>query len=141
LNVPSGGSESTSSVLYVLARGSSTTPRHAATWFDYVTTDPDRLTLSWGLAAAHHGASLANYVDAATVGLEGGRAIGVHAIDRLSGRTLEIAGRVVINATGGAVDRLLGASGLTSGVPMLKAMNLVTSRNAPDLALGGRGPT
>jgi glycerol-3-phosphate dehydrogenase len=48
---------------------------------------------------------------------------------------------VVVNATGGAVDRLLGASGITSGVPMLKAMNLITSRQAADVALGGRGPT
>jgi glycerol-3-phosphate dehydrogenase len=54
---------------------------------------------------------------------------------------LNIAARVVINATGGAVDSLLGVSGLASGVAMLKAMNLVTSRNAPDIAIGGRGPS
>ena len=39
----------------------------AATWFDYVTTDADRLTLSWGIAASRHGAVLANYVEAAQV--------------------------------------------------------------------------
>jgi glycerol-3-phosphate dehydrogenase len=54
---------------------------------------------------------------------------------------LDIAARLVINATGGAVDRLLGASGLASGVPMLKAMNFVTSRPAPGAAIGGRGPS
>ena len=113
----------------------------AAAWYDYVTTDPDRLTLAWGIAAARHGASLANYVEADSLVLEGGRAIGVHATDRASGRKLEIAARLVINATGGAVDRLLGASGLVFGVPMLKAMNLVTARVAPAAALGARGPS
>ena len=116
-------------------------PKHAATWYDYVTTDADRLTLSWGIAASNHGATLANYVDATELTLEGGRAIGARATDRLSGREVEIAARLVINATGGAVDRLLGASGLTSGVAMLKAMNLVTNRVEPRVALGGRGPS
>ena len=44
----------------------------------------------------------------------------------------------VVNATGGAVDRLLPPLGLSAGVPMLKAMNLVTRRDAGDEALGGR---
>jgi glycerol-3-phosphate dehydrogenase len=113
----------------------------AATWYDYATTDADRLTLAWGIAATNHGASLANYVEATSLILEGGRAIGVHATDRLSGRKLEIAARLVINATGGAVDRLLGASGLVFSVPMLKAMNLITNRVAPAAALGARGPS
>jgi glycerol-3-phosphate dehydrogenase len=113
----------------------------AATWYDYVTTDADRLTLSWGIAAANHGAALANYLEATELIVEGGRAIGVRAADRLSSRKIEISARLTINAAGGAVDRLLGASGLKAGVPMLKAMNLVTTRKAPDLAVGGRGPS
>ena len=118
------------------------TPRsRAATWYDYVTTDADRLTLSWGIAAANHGAVLANYLEATELIVEGGRAIGVRTADRLSGRKMEISARLTINAAGGAVDRLLGASGLKAGVPMLKAMNLVTTRKAPDLAVGGRGPS
>ena len=117
------------------------TAAHAASWFDYVTTDADRLTLSWGLAAASHGATLANYVEATALAVEGGRVIGVHAKDKRSGIAFDIAARLVLNATGGAVDRLLGASGLASGVPMLKAINLVTRRPAPEFALGGRGPS
>jgi glycerol-3-phosphate dehydrogenase len=114
---------------------------HAAVWYDYVTTDADRLTLSWGLAAANHGAALANYLDATELIVEGGRAIGVLVLDGPSSRRFEIAARLVVNATGGAVDRLLGASGLSSGIPMLKAMNLVTSRPAAEVAVGGRGPS
>src|SRR5262249_22727731 len=64
---------------------------HAAAWYDYVTTDADRLTLSWGIAAANHGAALANYLEAAELVVEGGRAIGVRTIDRLSARRLNVA--------------------------------------------------
>src|SRR5207244_12179757 len=105
------------------------------------TTRGEWLSVSGGVAAARHGAVLANYVEAAELAIEGGRAIGVGATDRHSSRSLQIAARVVVNATGGAVDRLLAPSGITSGVPMLKAMNLVTSREAPHCALGGRGPS
>jgi glycerol-3-phosphate dehydrogenase len=121
--------------------GSRTRSASAAAWYDYITTDADRLTLSWGIAAANYGAVLANYLEATGLIVEGGRAIGVRAIDRLANRGLDIAARLVINATGGAVDRLLGASGLASGVPMLKAMNLVTNRTPPEAAIGGRGPS
>jgi glycerol-3-phosphate dehydrogenase len=44
-----------------------------------------------------------------------------------------------MRSTGGAADRLLQSAGLSSGVPMLKAMNLVTRRDAGEEALGGRG--
>jgi glycerol-3-phosphate dehydrogenase len=45
---------------------------------------------------------------------------------------------VTINATGAAVDRLLNPLNASTQVPMLKAMNLVTRREAGDAALGGR---
>jgi glycerol-3-phosphate dehydrogenase len=113
----------------------------AAVWYDYVTTEADRLTLSWGLAAAAHGAVLANYVEANQLTVEGGRALGVRAIDRRGDRALEISARVTVNATGGAIDRLLSASGIAAGSPVLRAINLVTTRRAPEFALGGRGPS
>ena len=113
----------------------------AALWYDYVTTDADRLTFSWAIAASMHGAVLANYVDATALTVEGGRAIGVHAIDRQQGRELDIRARLTVNATGGAVERLLAPAGIKSRLPMLKAMNLVTARDAPAAAIGGRGPS
>jgi len=84
---------------------------------------------------------MANYVEANAPILEGGCAIGIRATDQRTDRRIDIAAHLVVNATGGAVDRLLGASGLSSGVPMLKAMNLVTNRPAADVAVGGRGPS
>ena len=110
----------------------------AAVWHDYVTTEPDRLTFSWALAAHENGAVLANHIEVTELVKEGSRVVGVRTRDSLNGGALDVSAKLVINATGGAVDRLLKTAGLSSGVPMLKAMNLVTRRDAGDEALGGR---
>lgn len=113
----------------------------AAFWHDYETTEADRLTFAWALAAAEHGATLANYVEAESPIADGKRVVGVRARDRQTGRELEIGARVTINATGAAVDRLLAPLGLSARMPLLKAMNLVTRREAGEEALGGISPT
>ena len=110
----------------------------AAVFYDYVTLEPDRLTFSYAQAAVEHGAVLANHVEAVAPLVDGRRVIGVTARDTIGARTLDIPARLTVNATGGAVDRLLKPLGTTAGVPMLKAMNLVTKRDAGDEALGGR---
>jgi glycerol-3-phosphate dehydrogenase len=110
----------------------------AAVWYDYVTLEPDRLTLSWALAAHANGAVVANHLEATALVKEGSRIVGVRGRDCIDGRPVELSARVVVNATGGAVDTLLATVGTSSGVPMLKAMNLVTRRDAGDEALGGR---
>src|SRR5437764_12961259 len=108
----------------------------AAVWYDYETTEADRLTLAWALAAAEHGATLGNHVEATAPIVDGRRVAGVRARDRESGRHLEIAARITVNATGAAVNRLLAPLNLAAGVPLLKAMNLVTRREAGEEALG-----
>ena len=110
----------------------------AAVFYDYVTTEPDRLTFSFALAAVQHGAVLVNHVEAIAPLVDGTRVSGVSARDALGSRTIEIAARLTINATGGSVDGLLKPLGITTGIPMLKAMNLVTKRDAGDEALGGQ---
>ena len=110
----------------------------AAVFYDYVTTEPDRLTFSFAHAAVEHGATLVNHVEAMAPLVNGTHIVGVTARDALGGRTFEVAARMTINATGGHVDRLLAPLGITTGIPMLKAMNLVTRRDAGDEALGGR---
>jgi glycerol-3-phosphate dehydrogenase len=110
----------------------------AAVWYDYVTPESDRLTFTFALAAAEHGAVLANYVEATMPIVERRRIGGVRAIDRQSGRELAIAARVTVNATGSEVDQLLDPVGAPTRLPMLKAMNLVTRREAGENALGGR---
>jgi glycerol-3-phosphate dehydrogenase len=110
----------------------------AAVWYDYVAPEADRLTFSWALAADAHGAVLANHVEAVSLAREGRRVAGASCVDRLSGRTMDVAARSVVNASGAAIDRLLASVGVSTGIPMLKAMNLVTMRDAGDAALGGR---
>ncbi|HEV3139016.1 MAG TPA: glycerol-3-phosphate dehydrogenase C-terminal domain-containing protein, partial [Vicinamibacterales bacterium] len=114
----------------------------AAVFHDYISTESDRLTFSFAMAAAEHGAALANHVEATEPLVEsssgGKRVAGVRARDVIGGRALDIGARLVVNAAGSAVDALLKPLGLSSGVRMLKAMNLVTRREAGDEALGGR---
>jgi glycerol-3-phosphate dehydrogenase len=45
---------------------------------------------------------------------------------------------VTVNATGAGIDRLLAPEGIATGLPLLKAMNLVTRRAARETAIGGR---
>ncbi|HEY3043483.1 MAG TPA: glycerol-3-phosphate dehydrogenase/oxidase [Vicinamibacterales bacterium] len=113
----------------------------AAVWYDYVTTEADRLTFSFALAASGHGAVLANHVEAVALVVDGRRTVGVRARDSLDERELDIAGRVTVNATGATVDKLLEPFGASTGIPMLKTMNLVTQRDAGEAALGGRTAT
>ncbi len=111
----------------------------AAVWHDYVTPESDRLTFSWAAAAATHGAVIANYVEAVSLIAEGGRVRGVRARDLVNHREFEIGATSTVNATGPAIDKLLEPLGLATGMPLLKAMNLVTTRDASgDAALGGR---
>jgi glycerol-3-phosphate dehydrogenase len=110
----------------------------AGVFYDYVTTEPDRFTFSFALAAAENGAVVMNHVEAIALLVDGKRIAGVSARDALSSRTLDIAARLTINATGGRVDGLLKPLGIATGIPMLQAMNLVTRRDAGDEALGGR---
>jgi glycerol-3-phosphate dehydrogenase len=99
----------------------------------------DRLTLSFVLSAAREGAVVANHVEATGFLREGSRIQGVRARDGLTGADgLEIRGRMVVNACGPFVDRLLEKSGI-GRVPLFhfsKAMNLVTRPLVENVALG-----
>ena len=109
----------------------------AAVWQDYVAVEADRLTFGFALAAAAHGAALANYVEALSLLMKGPQVAGVRATDLRTGRELEIAAHATVNATGAAVDRLTTSLRSNTRAPMLKALNLVTSRDAGPDALGG----
>lgn len=125
--------------------------RGAAVWHDYLTLEPDRLTFTWALAAAEHGTVLANHVEALEIVTGAGhaspasaerrRVSGVRAHDLVAGRSLEIGARIVVNATGRSIERLVSQLGASTDVPMIKAMNVVTRRDAGDEALGGIAPT
>ncbi len=108
----------------------------AAVWYDYTVVESDRLSLAWAVAAANHGAALANHVTATRLLRDGARVVGAAMIDGTSGRPFEVAARVVVNATGGDLDGLLQAEGVATGTPVLRAMNLVTRLPGGDAAIG-----
>jgi glycerol-3-phosphate dehydrogenase len=119
-----------------LFEGALRTVASGAMWFDYETVQGDRLTLSFATAAAHHGAVLANYTEAVTVSrktAQGRRS--VQARDVLTGQPFEIRTRATVNAAGPWVSTFLQHAGLASTWPLMKAMNLVTSRPARKMAL------
>jgi glycerol-3-phosphate dehydrogenase len=110
----------------------------AAVWYDYTTVEADRLTFAWAEAAASHGAVLAHYVEAPALITDGGRYGGASVRDQCSGNQADIRARTVVNATGGALDRLLGDQASTRS-PMIGAMNLVMHQPAPSAAIGRQG--
>jgi glycerol-3-phosphate dehydrogenase len=111
-----------------------------ATWYDYQMVEADRLTIGFGLAAARHGACLANYVEAVEPLRQTGRIGGMRVRDVLTGALAEVQARVILNAAGGAAGALMRAFGDNRPFPILKAMNIVTRRPAGDIALAARAP-
>ncbi|MSO56249.1 MAG: FAD-dependent oxidoreductase [Acidobacteria bacterium] len=111
----------------------------AAVWYDYETIQGDRLTLAFAHAAAHHGAVLANYVEAVAPRWGEDRKLrAITAKDALTGERFDIRARVIVNAAGPWVAAFLHQLAINERWPLLKAMNLVTSRPAAKAALVAR---
>ena len=114
-----------------------------ALWHDGQVYNSERLTLSFVLSAAATGAVVANYVEVTGFLRNGSRVCGVTARDVLTGESLEILGKAVLNTSGPWVERVLKP--LNGHRPVwspgfVKAMNLVTCPLAPKVALGVQNP-
>jgi glycerol-3-phosphate dehydrogenase len=114
-----------------------------AQWYDYQMVESDRLTIAFAAAAAKAGADLANYVEALEPLREGARIGGMTVRDRLSGRIFPVRVRLTINAAGARAGEIMERFGVRKPFPLVKAMNLVTTKRASDIALaapttGGR---
>ena len=107
----------------------------AAQWYDYQMVEPDRLTFAFAAAADRAGAHLANYLEAVDALREGGRIAGMKVRDHLTGRTFEIRAQATVNAAGARGGAIIGTFKVSREWPLLKAMNLVTSKRASDIAL------
>jgi len=107
-----------------------------ALWYDYQMIEADRLTLAFASAASRHGAALANYVEALGPIVARGRVAGMRARDLLSGESLEIEAALTINAAGAFAGTLAAAFGDPIELPLIKAMNVVTSRPLAQPAIG-----
>ncbi|MCX6552494.1 MAG: FAD-dependent oxidoreductase [Acidobacteria bacterium] len=108
----------------------------AARWNDYQMAESDRLTLAFAQAAGAYGAVLANYLAASGPLLEGRRVRGITARDGVTGAAFEIEAGITVNAAGAHGRSWLERLGASVSYPLLKAMNLVTSRPAGTLAMG-----
>lgn len=100
-----------------------------AMWYDYQTTQAERLTWCIALAAARAGATLVNYAEAT-----GPRTGGVVVRDVLSGATLDVDAKTVVFSAAEGLDELYEAFGLSGAPPLLRAMNLLIDRPAMDMA-------
>ncbi len=119
-----------------LFEGAIRTVASAAVWHDYQTLErrsPHALLRARGRG---HGAVLANYVEAiGPLKARRSQLAGVNARDTLTGQTFEIRARMIVNAGGPWAATLFDRTGVRTGWPLLKAMNLVTSRPARKAAL------
>jgi glycerol-3-phosphate dehydrogenase len=109
-----------------------------ALWYDARMRHPERLTLAFVRAAAHHGASVANYCRMERVLSPGGRTLGVAVTDGLTGTTFEVRGRSVVVAAGPWTE--VAAPGHPAG-PHAFALNLVVGRPLARAAVGVRALT
>ncbi|MEJ2744698.1 MAG: glycerol-3-phosphate dehydrogenase/oxidase [bacterium] len=110
-----------------------------AVWYDCQTHNSERLVLSFILSACERGADAANYLEAAEFLTEGRRVCGVRARDAVTGKTVDIRSRLVINTAGPWIDRVLGKLPTrTSSRPLMLAAStiLVTRRFIGDHAAG-----
>lgn len=110
-----------------------------AQWYDYQMVEADRLTLAFATAADRAGADLANYAEAVEPIRVDGRITGMVVRDQLTGGTSAINARVTLNAAGARAGDLMRLFGVARAFPLVKAMNLVTSRAASDMALAAPG--
>ena len=117
--------------------GAIPTVASAAVWHDYQTVDGDRLTLAFAKAGVACGAVLANYTQATAPLTTGQKLGGVRARDAVTGQTFDVRARAVVNAAGPWGATLFADSAERTRWPLLKAMNLVTSRPARKAALVG----
>lgn len=108
-------------------------------WYDAQIYNSEQLCLSVLQSADVEGAALANYLEANNLIMKGDRVVGVLAVDTLSGQELEIRAKLVINATGPWVDRVLGLlnrSYVRKRFHSSLAMNLITDQIVPEYAAG-----
>jgi glycerol-3-phosphate dehydrogenase len=109
-----------------------------ASWYDYQIVHSSRLAIAVAEAADARGARLVNYARAVSALKEGSRVSGMRVRDGLSGADIDVRATLTINAAGAAAGRvatMFGVTGPAADVPLVRAMNLVTSKPASDMAL------
>lgn len=101
----------------------------ALVYWDGQVEDVERLCFENALDAADHGAIVANHVEVTALAKEGDRVVGVEARDALTGDAFAIRARVVVNAAGPWLERLLPSAEGHSPVRMTKGVHAVVPRH------------
>jgi glycerol-3-phosphate dehydrogenase len=109
-----------------------------ALWTDAQVESSERLLIAVLHAAAGHGAAIANRAEVTGLRIAGGRVTGVHVRDGEGTGTLDVPARMVLNAAGEGMARIVGMAGLPAPTAALVAgLNLVLRRPVvPGHALG-----
>ncbi|RPJ83422.1 MAG: FAD-dependent oxidoreductase, partial [Acidobacteria bacterium] len=110
-----------------------------AVWSDAQMFSSDRLLLAFVQSAVAQDAVAVNHVEAVSLLRNGRRVTGAAVRDRLSGESMEVEARVVVNAAGAwaaPLSATAGEGGSVGPVTFAKALNLVTRLAAPPVALG-----
>src|SRR5829696_9374707 len=110
-----------------------------ANWYDYQIVHTSRLAIAFAEGAAARGARPVNYTEALSALKEGGRIAGMRVRDRLTGAEIDVRARLTVNCSGAAVNAVMSMFGVRRDVPLVKAMSLVTSKPASDIALAAPG--
>lgn len=109
-----------------------------ASWYDYQIVHSSRLAIAVAEAADANGGVLANYAEVVGALKDGSRVVGMRVRDALTGAEADVRATVTINAAGpraGDVAKMFGVTGTAADIPLVFAMNLVTSKPASDMAL------
>ncbi len=106
-----------------------------AMWYDYQIVETDRLAIAYAAAADAYGARVANYVEALEPIRDSAAIRGMRVRDVLSGETFDVGARLTVNAAGAHAGEIMRRFGVSNDLLLLRAMNLVTSRPASDIAM------
>lgn len=110
-----------------------------ALWYDAQVYDTERMTLAFIISAVRAGAVAANYVEAVGFLQRHGRVIGVKARDISSGDDFEIQAKMVVNAAGPWVDKVLNGGALGARGRKFHhslAINIITHKFIEGFAAG-----
>jgi glycerol-3-phosphate dehydrogenase len=110
-----------------------------ANWYDYQIVHTNRLAIAFAEGADARGARLLNYVEAIAALRENGGITGMRVRDVLTGAEIDVRAKVTINTAGARAADVMRMFGVNRDVPLVKAMNLVTSKPASDMALAAPG--
>lgn len=110
----------------------------SAVFYDCLLHHPERLLLSVLHSAVNQGAEILNYTDVDKVLLKKDRVTGVQAVDLLSKTKFDIKAKMVVNATGPWINRIIRLiDGRPVYFPMARGINLVIDHQlVKDYAVG-----